>query len=153
MNKPFNLNPWTLFGFGKKEKLQAPFITVIQNPDKEDEILISWDTIENADRYKLYVDGRLVDTIFTNSTNYTFSENGAYKIYVKSYGGKDYSPSDKSNAEIIEISIFGIYLVMGDGKNILMNMEKVFIRSSFGRYLIGNGKKFSTNMKKVLIGP
>lgn len=127
MNKPFTLNPWRLIGGWKKEKLKSPFITIIQNQDRDYEIEILWDMIENSDKYKIYINGKLIDTTLQTSINHIFTKNGTYEIYVKSYDGEDYSPSGKSNIISITVSDVGMYLI-GNGKNILINMKKVLIR-------------------------
>ena len=88
---------WTASTFTKPTKLVA---TVISN----DSNTISWNAVENATGYRIYINNVIKETVTTIS--YTFSETaeGNYSIKVKAVSSNDaFATSDSSNVVTINV--------------------------------------------------
>lgn len=88
---------------GSKTQLAQPVVTV--TAQTENSFTISWEAVENATEYLVYLDKN--NQPKTTSTTYTFSDlnAGTYKPRVKALGGENYKDSEYS--AVVEINITG----------------------------------------------
>lgn len=74
----------------KTEKLSAPVIELNGN-------VVSWQTVENAASYNVYVADEAAVSVTETSYTLTQTEVGSYEVYVTAVASEGYSDSDASN--------------------------------------------------------
>lgn len=98
--------------------------------------LISWSSVANADKYEIYVDNQLVDE--TSETSYQFNETliGSYQIFVKSIdttGGLKPSISNVLTVEVKPLSL--AKATINKDANNLITWEEVENAESYEIYI------------------
>lgn len=108
-------------------QLDAPYITISQDSENDENITISWNPVANAQNYRIYIDGNSVDTITTNTFNWTFDRNGSFQIYVRAYA-PNFRPSINSNIITVVVSNVGNFLSDGVLRFITANLKRILIK-------------------------
>lgn len=125
-------NAWNLenkdIPFVEKETLNAPQIVI---DGKE----ISWEAVENATSYKIYVNGELVSTQSELSYVIVADESKVYKVYVKAIADGYYDSAASNEVSYDNIDLFAnkVYAYYNDANQTLGQVDEN------GDLLIGPG--------------
>ena len=88
---------------GSRPKLQTPVITSVTPTEEGDGFTVTWDEVENATEYTLYLNHDGV--YYTTETSYTFTDLGIGTYYVRVEAMADgYEDSDCSKSVEVKIS-------------------------------------------------
>ncbi len=136
MHNPFSINPWVARKYWTdpssengnfKPKLEAPVITVVQDPDNSSLIQVFFNLIPNAGRYQIYINSQLVGNSFNSPFQYVIPKNGDFLINVRAIDPTgNYAPSPFSNTEEVNVTQYETYLGFGS-TFILANMQRILI--------------------------
>lgn len=119
-------NPWTGGVIGEPlQRLMSPILAVAQDENNDENIILSWNIIPNANRYNVYIDNKII-SVTNNTFDYTFTKNGDYEIFVRALG-TGFAPSNPSNIVKITVSNIGTFLSTGINF-ILANLKRILIK-------------------------
>jgi hypothetical protein len=107
-------NLFNISGDDDRERLVAPFITVVQDSDADSIITISFSTVLNANNYRLFINGRV--EVQGNQTVFVFTapSNGQYRISVRAYDlTGEFRSSTNSNIVVINVTSLSSWLHSG----------------------------------------